>query len=287
MRRRETINSRYGLSQAVDPLAPSFKKGPTPVSAAHSLLRRLVLGVILSCGIAIPAIAGVSFRDIEANFGLPNFTLLDAANLGDPTSPGHFNGLSFIETTYLVVDPRFSDQFGAVSTKGDPTDNLLGFVFDSAQTSVTLDVVTTTTPQTLRVTFQGTGGLDDFRLFSSGIFPSGEISIGQSETSSRGITHLFVSGSSPGKFGIDCIFFTDSPGCPNPPLPLPPRFPICEPLEVCSPIDPNLSLGLVPESVPEPTTALLLGSALFVMLAYRSRPLARVGARCLCVRQLG
>ena len=42
------------------------------------------------CGISKPGIAGVSFSDIATTFGLGNFTLLDTASLGDPTTPGHF-----------------------------------------------------------------------------------------------------------------------------------------------------------------------------------------------------
>jgi hypothetical protein len=62
-------------------------------------------GIACIFGVSKPGIAGVSFSDIAAT-GLGNLTLLDTATLDDPTRPGHINGLTFTDTTYLAFSSR-------------------------------------------------------------------------------------------------------------------------------------------------------------------------------------
>src|SRR5262249_17419258 len=148
-------------------------------------------GIACICGVSKPGIAGVSFGDIK---GVARFTPLDTAILEPNGKPGHFRALTFIDTTYLASDSRFiQDRVGVVSELTDPTDNILGFRFDQLQTTVTLDVVTTTPGQLLRVTWQNGRGQTGFKQVFSGTFPTGRINVGPADTNSWGIRQVELS----------------------------------------------------------------------------------------------
>jgi hypothetical protein len=182
-------------------------------------------GIACIGGVSKPGIAGVSFGDIAAIPG--RLMPLDTAILEPNGKPGHFGGLTFIDTTYLAFDPRFTqDRVGVVSESTDPKDNKLGFSFDHPQTTVTLDVVTTTAGQTLIVQWEMDNGQFGLKVVPA-IFPTGHINVGPADTKSRRILQVELNGSQAGAFGVDCIIFTDSPAqCPNVPPPPPgPRPP--------------------------------------------------------------
>jgi hypothetical protein len=183
-------------------------------------------GIACICGVSKPGIAGVSFSDIATIPGVGNFTLLDNANL---PGKGHFDGLTFQDSTFLAFDRRFTqDGVGIVSESTDPTDNRLGFTLDNPQTTVILDVVTTTPGQTLWVQWQTEEGSFKFEMFDSNLFPTGVITIPPAGTVVNRIKQVTLMGSLPGAFGVDCIvFFPDNfTQCPNVPIPPRPRPPL-------------------------------------------------------------
>ena len=239
------------------------------LAARFAIANLISVAAIACCLCGIPKsgmTAAVHFRE----FGLPSQTLLDPI-------PSPVPGVTFIDTTYLVIDPRFVDNYGVVSTITDATDNKLGFAFPSSESvdHVFLDIITINGVQDVVVSYTDVHGGIHSGLQHIGSTDPAANRIPIDATVAGGgqaIAELLVSGPAD-EFGVDCVTFAHgetTPACGFAPPPLCPPGALNTGTDIdvnCIPQNSFTFIG-VAEPVPEPTTLILLLSNLLGMCAW-------------------